>query len=65
MTDAFTLSIDVPDFDPATMPDSAVTADGYRFTLRQMAVIPEPGTIGIALLTAMAWCVYALRRRWG
>jgi hypothetical protein len=66
MTDAYTFSIDVPDYDAALMPASAATADGFRFTLRQMpSAIPEPGTIGIAILSAMAWAVIALRRRWG
>jgi hypothetical protein len=66
MTDAFTLSIDVPDFDANLMPASAQTAGGYRFTLRQLpSIVPEPGTIGIAVLSALAWAVFMLRRRWG
>lgn len=66
MTDAYTLSIDIPDFNAALMPASAQTADGYQFTLRQApSAIPEPGTIGIVILSALAWTVYSLRRRWG
>jgi hypothetical protein len=69
VTDAYTISIDVPDFDPASMPASARTATGYRFTLRQgpsvAPVIPEPGTICIVILSALAWAVYKLRSRWG
>lgn len=66
MTDAFTLSLDVPDFNADLMPASAQTTEGYRFTLRQRpSIIPEPGTIGIAILSALACTVYSLRRRWG
>lgn len=65
-TDAYTLSIDVPDFNASLMPAAARTARGYRFTLRQgPSVIPEPGTIGIVILSALAWAVFSLRRRWG
>jgi hypothetical protein len=66
MTDAYTISVDVPDFNAAAMPASAATATGYRFTLRQRgSIIPEPGTIAIVILSALAWAVYSLRRRWG
>jgi hypothetical protein len=65
MTDAFTVSIDVPDYDPTLMPASAALAEGYRFTLRQVPIVPEPGTIGIVILSALAWAVFTLRRRWG
>ena len=66
MTDAYTLSFDVPDFNANLMPASALRpGGGYSFTLRQIPVIPEPGTIGIAVLSALAWTVFALRRRWG
>jgi hypothetical protein len=66
MTDAYTLSIDVSDFNANLMPASAATAEGYQFTLRQApSEIPEPGTIGIVILSALAWVVFTLRRRWG
>lgn len=66
MTDTYTLSIDIPDFDADLMPASATTDNGYRFTLRQRPTpIPEPGTICIVLLSALAWAVVTLRRRWG
>jgi hypothetical protein len=66
MTDAFTLSFDVPDFDANSMPAAAQINGGYRFTLRQLpSIIPEPGTIGIAILSGLAWAVFTLRRRWG
>lgn len=66
LTDTYTVSIDVPDFNADLMPAAAQTNEGYRFTLRQRPTpIPEPGAICIVILSALAWTVVTLRRRWG
>jgi hypothetical protein len=55
LTDAFTLSIDVPDDLP-----------GRQFTLRQLAVpVPEPSTLALVALIGLALSAIGLRNREG
>jgi hypothetical protein len=51
LTDAITLSIDVPDL------------IGDQFTLRQTALVPEPGTLSLTVTALLALTVLGVRRR--
>jgi hypothetical protein len=77
-TDAYTFSIDVPDFNPNLMPDSArlATEGSYRFTLRQTPNLTFPdngetpavadggatGLLGLLALGSMATFRRFMRR---
>ncbi len=65
-TTTFTFSVDVPNYNPLQMPEDAEVDDpflvGYLFTLRQWALVPEPGTA--LLWLALAASGMRRRRRW-
>jgi hypothetical protein len=59
-TVTFGFSIDVPDWNPAEMPDGAERPEGggYRFTLREVPTIPEASTyllFSLGALGLLAW----------